>query len=125
MIKCPPPPPPGHETKIFMNATRTPSKRSSVERIVDKIILFMFSVLFSMCLTGAIYFGIWTRDQGPKNWYLKLQPAADAQYDPEKPAFVGFASFITSFILYGEAAAALGVGGGGADVAVRAGRVWR
>lgn len=92
----------GHETKIFKNATATPSKRSRVERIVDKIILFMFCILFSMCLTGCIYFAIWTENNGPPAWYLSLVPSDAEQYNPDNPAFVGLASFITSFILYGE-----------------------
>lgn len=53
-------PHPGHDTKIFMNATQPPSKRSQVERTVDAIILFMFSLLFSMCLVGCVYFASWT-----------------------------------------------------------------
>lgn len=43
-----------------MNSTQPPSKRSRVERTVDRIILFMFSLLFAMCLVGCIYFAFWT-----------------------------------------------------------------
>lgn len=68
---------------------------------MDKIIFFMFGLLFSFCITGAIYFAIWTRDVSPKHWYLAPQDT-NSQYNPDEPAFVGFASFITSFILYGE-----------------------
>lgn len=51
---------PGHDTKIFMNSTQPPSKRSQVERTVDRIILFMFTLLFAMCLIGCFYFASWT-----------------------------------------------------------------
>lgn len=91
----------GHQTKIFKNSTQAPSKRSTVERIVDKIIIFMFTLLFCMCLCGCIYFARWTRDRFPKNWYLgpfKIE----TQYNPEKPVVVGITNFITSFILYGR-----------------------
>ncbi|GFR43006.1 hypothetical protein Agub_g4006 [Astrephomene gubernaculifera] len=90
----------GHETKIFKNSAPAPSKRSHVERMVDKIIFFMFFLLFSFCICGAVYFAIWTRDKSPKHWYLAPNQPKD-QYNPVKPSFVGFASFITSFILYG------------------------
>ncbi|PNH05393.1 Phospholipid-transporting ATPase 3 [Tetrabaena socialis] len=90
----------GHETKIFKNSAPSPSKRSHLERHVDKIIIFMFSLLFSFCICGAVYFAIWTRDKSPKHWYLAPTDTSH-QYDPTSPSFVGFASFITSFILYG------------------------
>ena len=50
----------GHDTKIFMNSTQPPSKRSHVERTVDRIIFVMFTLLFAMCLVGSIYFANWT-----------------------------------------------------------------
>jgi magnesium-transporting ATPase (P-type) len=50
----------GHDTKIFMNSTQPPSKRSQVERTVDRIILFMFALLFAMCIVGCIRFAHWT-----------------------------------------------------------------
>lgn len=43
-----------------MNSTQPPSKRSQVEHTVDRIIFFMFSLLFVMCLVGCIYFAFWT-----------------------------------------------------------------
>ncbi|GIL71194.1 hypothetical protein Vretimale_17772 [Volvox reticuliferus] len=90
----------GHETKIFKNAAPAPSKRSHVERIVDKIIFFMFFLLFSFCIVGAIFFAVWTKDRMDGHWYLAPTKKTD-QYDPDNAGFVGFASFITSFILYG------------------------
>ena len=43
-----------------MNSTQPPSKRSRVERTVDRIILLMFALLFAMCLLGCLYFAYWT-----------------------------------------------------------------
>lgn len=37
-----------------MNSMKIPSKRSTLEKKLDKLILTLFSVLFSMCLLGAI-----------------------------------------------------------------------
>lgn len=84
-----------------MNATKVPSKRSRIERGVDYIILFMFSLLFCMCLIGSIYFAVWTVEQSPDHWYIETSDTP-TQYDPSNGGLVGFFSFITSFILYGE-----------------------
>lgn len=86
-----------------MNATQPPSKRSSIERGVDYIIFFMFALLFSMCVTGAIYFSWWTTTYMHLHWYLGPDQVQDAiEYNSKFPAIVGVTNFITSFILYGE-----------------------
>ncbi|KAL0732595.1 hypothetical protein Bca4012_008804 [Brassica carinata] len=43
----------GHETKVMMNAMNIPSKRSTLEKKLDKLIITIFCVLFMMCLIGA------------------------------------------------------------------------
>eukprot|EP00879_Flechtneria_rotunda_P010836 GHRR01011325.1.p1 GENE.GHRR01011325.1~~GHRR01011325.1.p1 ORF type:complete len:1369 (+),score=416.83 GHRR01011325.1:1346-5452(+) len=90
----------GHDTKIFMNATQPPSKRSRIERSVDRIIFFMFGLLFSMCLTGCIYFAWWTANYMPQHWYLAPNEAP-REYDSAQPGIVAVTNFITAFILYG------------------------
>lgn len=37
-----------------MNAMNVPSKRSTLEKKLDKLILTLFGTLFAMCLIGAI-----------------------------------------------------------------------
>ncbi|CAJ1939977.1 unnamed protein product, partial [Sphenostylis stenocarpa] len=44
----------GHETKVMMNTMNVPSKRSTLERKLDKLILTLFATLFMMCFIGAI-----------------------------------------------------------------------
>jgi phospholipid-transporting ATPase len=44
----------GHETKVMMNSMNVPSKRSTLEKKLDKLILALFATLFSMCVIGAI-----------------------------------------------------------------------
>jgi hypothetical protein len=92
----------GHDTKIFMNSTQPPSKRSRIERTVDRIIFFMFGLLFSMCLTGCIYFAWWTARYMPDHWYLGGDLSLPREYDGSKPGVVAVTNFITAFILYGE-----------------------
>ncbi|GBF89503.1 phospholipid-transporting ATPase [Raphidocelis subcapitata] len=89
----------GHDTKIFMNSTQPPSKRSKVERTVDRIILFMFALLFAMCLVGCISFAWWTAAKSEKHWYLATW-GVPSEYDPAHPVVVAVTNFITAFILY-------------------------
>lgn len=44
----------GHETKVMMNSMNVPSKRSTLERKLDKLILALFGGLFLMCVLGSI-----------------------------------------------------------------------
>jgi phospholipid-transporting ATPase len=44
----------GHETKLMMNSTATPIKRTKVERMINTEIIFLFIVLLSMALIGAV-----------------------------------------------------------------------
>ncbi|GFH12108.1 phospholipid-transporting ATPase [Haematococcus lacustris] len=90
----------GHESKIFKNSTQAPSKRSTIERIVDKIIIFMFSLLFSMCICGCIYYGAWVGSSLDDAWYLAPWEKAVGA-DSSKPVTAGITNFITVFILYG------------------------
>jgi phospholipid-translocating ATPase len=46
----------GHDTKVMQNATDPPSKRSSLEKQMDKIIIALFLWLFIMAfVTGLVY----------------------------------------------------------------------
>ncbi|GJP56680.1 hypothetical protein CLOM_g15735 [Closterium sp. NIES-68] len=47
----------GHDSKVMMNSTAAPSKRSSIERRMDKIIYFLFACLLLMAVVGSIVFG--------------------------------------------------------------------
>ena len=45
----------GKETKLSMNMTKGPLKRSAVEKLVDKLILFIFIALLSVVLTSSAF----------------------------------------------------------------------
>ncbi len=49
----------GHETKVMMNATAAPSKRSTLECQLDKLIIFMFGLLATMCIVDAVGGALW------------------------------------------------------------------
>ena len=56
-----------------MNSTKAPSKRSQVEYIVDRILYFMFFLLFSFCIIGAVYTSYFIKDHFVENWYLQVR----------------------------------------------------
>lgn len=90
----------GHDTKVLQNATPPPSKRSRIDRTLDKVIWVMIVVLFAMSLVTGLAFGILTREYGPDMFYL--QPGvSDPYYNPNKAAVAGILSFVTSLVLYG------------------------
>ncbi|KZV53133.1 phospholipid-transporting ATPase 3-like [Dorcoceras hygrometricum] len=68
----------GHETKVMMNSMKIPSKRSTLEKKLDKLILTLFSVLFCMCLLGAIGSGVFINQ---KYYYLRFD-SSEKQFDP-------------------------------------------
>ena len=86
--------------QVMRNATLPPSKRSRIEHQMDKMIIFMFVLLFAMCLVGAILFAIWTKKLSPRMWYLAPEQAPTA-FNPSNPILAGVYSFVTSFVLYG------------------------
>eukprot|EP00854_Cymbomonas_tetramitiformis_P027211 gene27211-33500_t len=50
----------GHDTKVMMNSSEAPTKRSDIERKLDYVIIFMFGLLFAMCISGAIVTAAWS-----------------------------------------------------------------
>ncbi|PON87956.1 P-type ATPase, subfamily IV [Trema orientale] len=93
----------GHDTKVIQNSTDPPSKRSKVERKMDKIIYFLFSFLFFMAFVGSIFFGITTKDdfQNGKmeRWYLKPDNAT-VLFDPKRAPYAAIFHFLTALMLY-------------------------
>ncbi len=97
----PHPPAPGHDTKIFLNSTEPPSKRSYIEHTVDKVILVVFVVLFSWCLTSSVYHAQWTTHHLPGHWYMRPD-ARDAASNPDDAAQTGAVNFLVALLLYSE-----------------------
>ncbi|CAI9756119.1 unnamed protein product [Fraxinus pennsylvanica] len=92
----------GHDTKVIQNSTDPPSKRSKIEKKMDKIIYFLFGVLFVMAFVGSVYFGIVTKDDlegGHKRWYLRPEEA-DIFFDPDRAPIAAIYHFLTALLLY-------------------------
>ncbi|KAI8528438.1 hypothetical protein RHMOL_Rhmol12G0148700 [Rhododendron molle] len=88
----------GHETKVMMNSMNVPSKRSTLERKLDRLIIALFGVLFCMCLIGAFGSGLFLK---PKYFYLGLHgPDLSADMNPSNRFLVGLLNMFTLITLY-------------------------
>ncbi|WOL09078.1 phospholipid-transporting ATPase 6-like [Canna indica] len=90
----------GHDSKVMQNATKSPAKRSRIEKKMDKVIYVLFTILVLISVISSIGFAVITKTKMPNWWYL--QPKNDAGlYDPSKPVASGLAHLVTALILYG------------------------
>ncbi|XP_057455150.1 probable phospholipid-transporting ATPase 4 isoform X2 [Lotus japonicus] len=90
----------GHDSKVMQNATRSPSKRSTVEKKMDYIIYTLFTVLILISVISSIGFMIKTKYQTTEWWYIRPDNI-EYQYDPHKVGVAGMSHLITALILYG------------------------
>lgn len=82
-----------------MNSMKIPSKRSTLEKKLDKLIIALFSTLLCMCLLGAIGSGIFINK---KYYYLRFETGknADPQSDPDNRFVVAVLTMFTLITLY-------------------------
>lgn len=94
----------GHDTKVMQNAVDPPSKRSRIERRMDKIVYILFSTLILISCIGSLFFGIETwkddADENHKRWYLKSDEAT-VFFNPRRAPLAAFLHFLTALMLYG------------------------
>lgn len=94
----------GHDTKVMQNATDPPSKRSKIERKMDKLIYLLMASLVLIAAIGSIFFGIKTKEDlnvgKMKRWYLQPDDT-DVFYDPKRASFAAIFHFLTAMMLYG------------------------
>ncbi|KAK4472070.1 hypothetical protein MN116_005442 [Schistosoma mekongi] len=83
----------GRESKVMLNSTAAPLKRSSVERQTNTYILFLFGVLLFLTLCTFIANLIWTLWNEEKMWYLR-------EYAGTRVHLRRLLDFITCLILY-------------------------
>ncbi|AES67819.1 putative phospholipid-translocating ATPase [Medicago truncatula] len=90
----------GHDSKVMQNSTKSPSKRSRIEKKMDYIIYTLFSVLIAISFISSVGFVVKTKYETPKWWYLRPDQI-EYQFDPKKLGFAGMSHLITALILYG------------------------
>ncbi|RDX61623.1 putative phospholipid-transporting ATPase 4, partial [Mucuna pruriens] len=90
----------GHDSKVMQNSTKSPSKRSTIEKKMDYIIYTLFTVLILISFISSIGFVAKTKYQTTKWWYLRPDNI-EYQYDPGKIGLAGMSHLITALILYG------------------------
>ncbi|KAL3639779.1 putative phospholipid-transporting ATPase 4 [Castilleja foliolosa] len=90
----------GFDSKVMQNSTKSPSKRSNIEKQMDKIIYILFSLLLFISFISSVGFIAKTKIDLPNWWYLQV-PDDEGLYDPTKPLVSGFYHLITALILYG------------------------
>jgi phospholipid-transporting ATPase len=82
----------GHETKLLMNSTKAPLKRSTIDVVTNHQILFLFFILVLLSLVSAL--GNWIQSNGGEDHERYNPPDLENEY-------FGFGwQFITFFILY-------------------------
>ncbi|KAL1807211.1 hypothetical protein ACET3Z_030279 [Daucus carota] len=90
----------GPETKVMMNSMNVPSKRSTLEKKLDKVILALFCLLFCMCLIGAIGSAVFVSFD---DYYLNLKaknPSELDQFNPNQRLKVFALAIFTLITLY-------------------------
>ncbi|KAL6619602.1 hypothetical protein ACP70R_034741 [Stipagrostis hirtigluma subsp. patula] len=95
----------GHDTKVMQNAMKVPSKRSNIERKMDRIIYLLLSSLVLISVIGSIFFGIATKDDikedgRMKRWYLRPDDST-IYFKPNRAATSAVLHFLTAMMLYG------------------------
>lgn len=94
----------GHDTKVMQNAMDAPSKRSTVEKRMDKIIYVLLTSLVLLASTGSVVFGIKTKrdisDRELSRWYLRPDDSS-VFYDPKRATLAALFHFLTGLMLYG------------------------
>eukprot|EP00095_Tigriopus_kingsejongensis_P007761 maker-scaffold154_size301342-snap-gene-0.15 protein:Tk07761 transcript:maker-scaffold154_size301342-snap-gene-0.15-mRNA-1 annotation:"isoform e" len=79
----------GHETKLLMNSTKAPLKRSNIDRVTNKQIVVLFFILVGIALLSAA-----------SNLYLRTCELGHNVYWGEQLSDGFFYNVLTFFILY-------------------------
>jgi len=92
----------GFDSKVMQNSTKSPSKRSKIEKKMDKIIYILLSLLLLISSISSIGFAVKIKLQMPDWWYMQPKnPDNDSLYNPDQPSKSGLAHLVTALILYG------------------------
>eukprot|EP00124_Ichthyophonus_hoferi_P001420 Ihof_evm9s73 gene=Ihof_evmTU9s73 len=85
----------GNDTKLMMNNTGSPFKRTKIDQQVNWLIIYIFAIMAIIAIISAIMASVWARETGfGFAAYLPLNP------ELATPAKIGVVSFFSFVILY-------------------------
>ncbi|XP_010537583.1 PREDICTED: probable phospholipid-transporting ATPase 4 [Tarenaya hassleriana] len=90
----------GHDTKVMQNSTRSPSKRSRIERTMDYIIYTLLVLLILISCVSSSGFAWETKFHMSNWWYLRPDEPENLT-NPSNPIYAGVVHLITALLLYG------------------------
>ncbi|CAN6989459.1 unnamed protein product [Brassica oleracea var. botrytis] len=90
----------GHDTKVMQNSTKSPSKRSSIEKRMDYIIYTLFALLLFVSFISSLGFAVMTKVQMGNWWYLRPD-RPESLTNPTNPLYAWVVHLITALLLYG------------------------
>ncbi|CAE5957763.1 unnamed protein product [Arabidopsis arenosa] len=90
----------GHDTKVMQNSTKSPSKRSRIEKTMDYIIYTLLVLLILISCISSSGFAWETKFHMPKWWYLRPEEPENLT-NPSNPVYAGVVHLITALLLYG------------------------
>lgn len=70
----------GAQTKLMLNSTSTPLKRSNVEKLTNTQILLLFVVLVVLSLICSMANSVWTGRHADSDWYLFFQVESESNF---------------------------------------------
>jgi phospholipid-transporting ATPase len=62
----------GRDSKLIQNMTKTPLKRSSMDKATNRQVIFMFLVLVVLSVVSAICYAVWNAVWAERLWYLQM-----------------------------------------------------
>ncbi|XP_014253850.1 probable phospholipid-transporting ATPase IA isoform X3 [Cimex lectularius] len=63
----------GAQTKLMVNSSRVPLKRSTVDKITNTQVVMLFFLLIFLCVISSLYNELWTRQNNSAYWYLGIK----------------------------------------------------
>ena len=90
----------GHDTKAMQNAMTVPSKRSRIEKRMDKLVYLLFGTIVTLSVVGSIVFGVILKQETPSWWYV-MPWDTTIYYDPSNAATSAIIQAVTAIVLYG------------------------
>ncbi|KAF8096620.1 hypothetical protein N665_0305s0042 [Sinapis alba] len=90
----------GHDTKVMQNSTKSPSKRSRIEKRMDYIIYSLFALLVLVSFISSLGFAVMTKMHMGDWWYLRPDKP-ERLTNPRNPFHAWVVHLITAVLLYG------------------------